>query len=698
MTGREDLLVEIGTEELPPKALRNLMDAFAANVRAGFDAERLAFQAIQPYASPRRLALLVRGLAEGQEDRESELRGPPVRVAFDRDGRPAPAALAFAQRCGVDVGALGRSATDKGEWLSHRLVEKGAATTELVPGIVSRALDALPIPRRMRWGDRNAEFVRPVHWVVLRYGGRTIEAEILDNRAGDITYGHRFMAPGGLRVRKPADYAELLESKGYVVADFDERRRRVVDAVAKAAGDAGGSALGSDALYDEVTALVEWPVPITGRFEEEFLALPREVIVATLTGHQRYFPVQASDGSLMPVFVTVANIASRDPDRVRDGNERVVRPRLADAAFFWDSDRRRTLADRRAILDTVVYQQGLGSMHDKSARTAALAGRIATALGADAAIAERAALLAKCDLVTGMVGEFPELQGIMGRYYAAADGENPELALAIEEQYLPRYAGDALPVSVAGQCLAIADKLDTLCGIFALGKKPSGNKDPFGLRRAALGIVRIVVERRLDLDMVQLVDLALGAQPVRADPAVGTEVYDFIIERMRAWSLERGGFSPEMFEAVRERRPASLADFEARLEAVAAFVSLDAASSLAQANKRIANILRQAAEAGGTAVAGVLDPDALAEPAEAGLFEALEAARAAVDPLLAGGSYAAALARLAELREPVDRFFDDVMVMAEDAAVRQNRLALLGKLRDQFLEVADISRLSIGKA
>lgn len=697
MTGRADLLVEIGTEELPPKALRSLMEAFAANVREGLDGGRLAYEVIVPYASPRRLAVLVRGLEAAQQERESELKGPPVRVAFDKNGEPTPAALAFADRCGVSVGELGRSVTEKGEWLSHRLVDKGAAAIDLVPAVVRDALDRLPIPRRMRWGDRDAEFVRPVHWVVMRYGNTTIDTEIMGIRAGGTTYGHRFMAPGGLGLDKPADYAAMLEANGKVVADFDERRRRIVDGVAAAAAVAGGIAVGTDALYDEVTALVEWPVPITGFFDESFLQLPREVIVATLTNHQRYFPVEAEDGRLMPAFVTVANLASADPDKVRDGNERVIRPRLADAAFFWDSDRRRSLEGRRAALGNVVYQQGLGSLLDKSSRTTALAGRISTALGADSAHAERAAQLAKCDLITGMVGEFPELQGTMGRYYADADGEEAEVALAIEEQYLPRYAGDELPTCGAGRSLAVADKLDTLCGVFALGKRPSGNKDPFGLRRSALGVVRILVEQRLDLDLVELLEVAVTAQPVEAGASLATEVYDFIVDRMRSWCLESGSYTAEMFEAVRDRRPVSLADFQSRLDAVASFVSLDAASSLSQANKRIANILRQASESGGAPDAADLDPGALVEPSELALFEALEAARDEVGPLMGARRYSEALARLAELRVPVDQFFDQVMVMAEEAAIRRNRLALLARLRDQFLDVADISRLSIGR-
>ncbi|MEX2126398.1 MAG: glycine--tRNA ligase subunit beta [Woeseia sp.] len=689
-----DFLVEIGTEELPPKALQDLMLAFARNVGEALEQERLPWTAISGYASPRRLAVLVTKLATAQTDRELELRGPPVSVSFDAAGVPTPAARAFAEKCGVAVDALGRTKTAKGEWLSCRTVEAGQDAARLLPEIVAGALDKLPASRRMRWADLDYEFVRPVHWVVMLHGQSVAEGTVLGIEAGRVTRGHRFLAPGEIVINEPADYLPALENQGFVLADYAERRQRIVESVARAAADAGGAAVGDDALYDEVTALTEWPVPLTGRFDASFLALPREVVIATLTSHQRYFPIEDSSGELLPRFVTVANLQSTDPDKVRDGNERVIRPRLADAAFFWQQDRKTALEARRGALTEVVYQKDLGSIGDRSERIARLAIAMAHQLGADAGVVERAALLAKCDLLTGMVGEFPELQGVMGRYYALASGEPEAVAVAIAEQYLPRFAADALPDTVAGQILAVADKLDMLAGIFALGKKPSGNRDPFGLRRAALGIVRIVVEKRLDLDLATLLDTAYEHQPPRPadDAAMANEIYDFILERMRAQYIEQRKLAPEVFEAVRARRPASLTDFDARVTAVAAFLELESAASLAAANKRIANILRQAGDEDYEPVdAGMLQDDA-----EKDLYRAVRAAQQSIAPLLEKRAYAKALAALAQLRQTVDTFFDQVLVMADDEAVKQNRLALLAELRALFLDIADISRLSTG--
>jgi glycyl-tRNA synthetase beta chain len=693
MSKRDDFLVEIGTEELPPKALRSLMDAFAAALEAALDEAPLAHGAVHAYASPRRLAVLVEALEAGQEDRETVQKGPPVSVAFDKDGKLTAAGQAFADKCGVAADKLGRNKTDKGEWLSCHVVEKGKPATELLPGLVEKSLAALPIPRRMRWGAGDAEFVRPVHWVVLLHGSNVIKAPIMGITADNKSHGHRFHTSKALTIKTPAEYLQTLES-GYVIADFDRRRELVRSGVEAAAREAGGNVVDGEALYDEVTALVEWPVPITGAFDEEYLRVPREAVISTLTGHQRYFPVADDSGALMQRFITVANLESKDPDQVRDGNERVIRPRLADAAFFWDSDRRRPLASRQESLHEVVYQRGLGSLYDKSQRTAALAQSIAAALGVDADLVQRAALLAKCDLLTGMVGEFPELQGIMGRYYAASDGEPAAVADAIAEQYLPRFSGDALPASVDGQILAVADKLDTLAGVFAIGKTPSGNRDPFGLRRAALGVVRILIECKLDLDLKATIATAVEAQPkgtVESAELVAA-LYTFITERLRRYFLDRDTtLATETFDAVLARGPVSLVDFEQRIAAVQAFIKLEPAASLAAANKRIANILKKAEEQAGAAVKEKL----LTEPAETALWDALAAARAAVTPLLEDRNYAEALTALAGLREPVDYFFDDVMVMADDKATRKNRLALLGELRDLFLNVADISRLSI---
>ena len=695
MSRADDFLVEIGTEELPPKALRSLMVAFGENLAAGINDARLSHGDVHTFASPRRLAVLVKKLAGSQDDRKIEQKGPPVSVAFDADDRPTPAATAFAAKCGVSVDELDRVQTDKGEWLTYESVEQGKTASELLPDIIERALAALPIPRRMRWGAGDAEFVRPVHWIVLLHGEDVIDASIMGIASGRESYGHRFHSSGPISIASPGDYLGALEKEGYVIADFVRRRDMVRDGVEAAAERAGGHVVDGESLYDEVASLVEWPVPIVGGFEELYLDLPREVVVSTLTGHQRYFPVADDNGKLLPHFVTVANLESKDPEQVIEGNERVIRPRLADAAFFWDSDRKKTLASREEALRDVVYQRGLGSVFDKSHRTGRIASWLAGELDADAQTVERAAALAKCDLVTGMVGEFPDLQGIMGRYYAMAGGESGAVADAIAEHYQPRFAGDELPASEAGQILAVAEKLDTLAGVFSIGKKPSGNRDPFGLRRAALGIVRILIECGIDVDLKALIAKAVEEQPqgkIDTDE-LAADVYGFITERLRRYFLDRdSGLRPETFDAVMVRQPASLVDFDRRLAAVQTFARLDQAESLAAANKRIANILRKAGDPEGLKVRTKL----LELEAELALYNALDNSREKVRPMLEQRRYAEILNELADLRDPVDRFFEEVMVMADDEAVRNNRLALLGELRALFLDVADISRLSIG--
>jgi glycyl-tRNA synthetase beta chain len=687
-------LVEIGTEELPPKALRGLMNAFADGLCKALGDLNIEHGAVSPYASPRRLAVFISDLALTQSFEEVVVKGPPVSVAYDDKGALTAAGKAFAKKYEVGAEELETMDTDKGERLVYRQDVGGASAGTLIPAAVEAALFSLPIPRRMRWGDGDAEFVRPVHWVVLLHGKSVIDGSVMGIAADRKTRGHRFHAPAEISISEPSKYLAALR-KGHVLADFDARRQKIVEAVEKAATEAGGAPVANDALYDEVTALTEWPVPLVGRFDDAFLALPREVIVATLTSHQRYFPVAGPGGELLPRFITMANLDSKEPDRVRDGNERVIRPRLADAAFFWDTDRRTRLGDRCDALADVIYQRGLGSVLDKAIRIGALALAVGAEIGADEHAVKRAATLAKCDLLTGMVGEFPELQGLMGKYYAAADGEPAAVADAIGEQYLPRFAGDSLPATKTGQALAIADKLDTLAGVFSLGKKPSGNRDPFGLRRSALGVVRILIEQRLDLNLKALVTAAAGAQPGRDkdEGALAQSLYDFITERMRAYYLDRqSGLTSEMFAAVMARQPDSLLDFDERLKAVAAFVELEPASSLAAANKRISNILRQA----GVDDAEPVNESLIKEPAETALFESVVKARNAVTPLLDNRDYTNVLTTLADLRDPVDGFFDDVMVMTDDEALRNNRLALLAELRAMFLDVADVSRLSIG--
>lgn len=698
MPATADFLVEIGTEELPPKSLASLEQAFAAQVLDGLRGVGLGFDHLHSYATPRRLAVLVSALQLQQPLQKIEKRGPPVAVAFAADGTPTRAALAFAEGCGVKVDDLGRTETPKGAWLFHSGESPGRPASELLPGIVTAALAALPIPRRMRWGSGDAEFVRPVHWVVMLLGSEVLAAPLFGITPGRKTRGHRFHAPEALVIGMPADYPALLRDRGRVIPEFAARRDRVQQLADAAALAAGGAAVYNDDLLDEVTGLVEWPVSITGGFDPQFLRLPEEVLIATLQGHQRYFPIRAAAGSLMPRFVTTANLESRDPDQVRQGNERVVLPRLSDAAFFWDQDRKISLAARAERLDAVVFQQGLGSLMDRSGRVAKLGGEVARLLGQDAAVVERAAFLAKADLLTQMVGEFPELQGRMGFHYATHDGESPAVAMAIEEQYLPRHAGDRLPATPAGRALAIADRADSLSGVFALGKRPSGTKDPFGLRRSALGLLRILVEDGVDLDLPALLSRAIALQPVVVkDPeGLANELYEFIVERARAWYLDGlapglpcGAVTAELFEAVRLRRPASPMDFHARLLGVRSFLGLAEAEGLAVANKRIANILRTAG-AGDQRV----DP-ALFESAEEGaLHTAIEKVAGTHRRHLEQRDYRQALQGLAALKSPVDAFFEAVLVMAPSPALRSNRLAQLRRLRGLFMDVADLSCLS----
>ena len=689
MSDTRDLLVEIGTEELPPKALLRLSAAFAEGVQRGLQDAALAPASVEHHAAPRRLALLVRSVPVAQQDRETVRRGPALAAAFDDDGCPTQAALGFARSCGVAVEALDRLETPKGSWLVYRSVQPGRATAELVPDIVEQALGRLPVPRRMRWGDGDVEFVRPVHWVVLLFGDEPIRARILGVESGRHSRGHRFHHPDPIYIGEPDAYLPILETEGQVLADHRTRREAIRAQVLEQAAALDGTAVIDEELLDEVTALVEWPVALSGRFDAGFLEVPAEALISSMQDHQKYFPVTGADGRLMPHFITVANIASRDPEQIRAGNERVIRPRLADADFFWKQDRRQPLAARAQGLKNMVFQERLGSLYDKQMRIASLATAIADSIGGNPDWAGRAAHLCKCDLLTSMVYEFPELQGVMGRYYALHDGEPEEVAQAIEEHYRPRYAGDDLPATATGQALAIADRLDTLVGIFAVGQPPSGDRDPFGLRRAALGLARILIEKQLDLDLVQLLQAAADLLDERlpADGAV-EPVFDYIMERLRGYYQDQG-VEGDVFDAVLARRPTRPLDFHRRIEAVREFRRLPEALSLAAANKRIRNILRKA----GDEVPDRFDASVLTEPAEQALAARLDELVQQVEPLLDSGRYTEALKDLAQLREPVDRFFDEVMVMADDEALRVNRLALLQSMNRLFLRVADLSRL-----
>ena len=771
MTRQADrLLVEIGAEELPPRALRMLSEAFAAELAAELDAAGLAHGVPAPCATPRRLAVLVPDVPGVQPDRDLERRGPPLARAFDEDGQPTQAALGFARSVGVEVDRLVRIETGDGAWLGFRSTIPGTPLRSLLPGMVERALAKLPAPRRMRWADRDTEFVRPVHWVVLMHGAEVIEAEILGIPSGRATRGHRFHHPGDIGLEDAGDYATALRRQGHVVAGFDERMEMIREQVEQAGKALGGRALIDPALLEENTALVEWPIAVAGHFDADFLDLPDAVLVATMQGHQRYFPVADGSGALMPHFIAVSNIESRNPATVREGNERVVRPRLSDAAYFFDTDRGRSLESRLGELEGVIFQRKLGSLHAKAVRVSKLAGRVARAMGgSDEAVAHarRAGLLSKCDLVTEMVGEFPELQGEMGREYARLDGEPAAVADAIGEIYMPRFADDGIPATTAGRAIAIADKIDTIAGCLSLGLTPSGDKDPFALRRAALGTLRIMMEGELDLDLDEVIEAAFecyadqvdeapgaaapqghpesmaasagtasndtpsadtGAGTASADTAstdtaptgiaptgaasndtasagtasadtptdtvstgIGAEARRFMLDRLRAYFADRS-IPTDVFNAVLAREPTRPLDFANRVRAVETFRALPEAASLAAANKRIRNILRQA-EQGHVDVPDAVDPALFLADAERSLADALAGIEPQARAMLDAGEYAGALTSLAKLRDDVDRFFDTVKVMDDDAARRGNRLALLARIGALFMETADISLL-----
>lgn len=680
-----DFLFELRTEELPPRALPALSSALTGGVLKGIDAAGIPHGRVHGFATPRRLAVRIQKLAEYQPDRQVERRGPPLKAAFDAQGAPTQAATAFAANCGVTPAELSRLETEKGAWLVFRGIERGQATMGLLADIVNQAVAALPIPARMRWGAHTAEFVRPVHGVVLLFGETVVPARVLGLESGRQTLGHRFHAPRPVILESAANYAGRLR-RAKVVADFAQRRELIRAGVNQAAAAGGGTALIDEALLDEVTALVEWPVPVAGRFEQRFLALPREVVIATVQDHQRYFAVQGADGRLSGAFITVSNIESRDPAKVREGNERVVRPRLSDAVFFWEQDRKIPLDAHAQRLRGVTFQARLGTYADKTLRVKALAELIGGRMGAPANVA-RAAELAKADLMTAMVGEFPELQGIMGRYYAQAQGEPEEVAWAIEEHYRPRFAGDALPASRTGQALALADKIDTLVGIFAIGQRPTGTKDPFGLRRAALGLLRILLEGGLEMDLLELIATAAAAQPVARDGVVD-EVYEFIAERLRGMLMDEPGTTVEMLDAVFANRPHSPLDAMQRLRALKEFLLLPEAAVLAAINKRIANILKKTSPA-----AEAVKADALTEDAEARLHRVLGELRAPVQEAAAQRRYADGLRALVALRAPVDEFFERIMVMDDDIERRNNRLALLRDVQMLLGGIADLSRL-----
>lgn len=684
----QNFLVEIGTEELPPKALKTLATSFADNVEAELNQAGLSFDKIEWFAAPRRLAVKVLNLATQQPSKEIEKRGPAVSAAFDAEGKPTKAAEGWARGCGITVDQAERIATDKGEWLVHRAKIEGQPTKNLLNDIVANALAKLPIPKPMRWADKTVQFIRPVHTVTMLLGDELIEGEILGVASARTIRGHRFLGEKEFEIQHADQYPRLLREKGSVVADFNERKAEILAKSQAKATALGGVADIEESLLEEVTSLVEYPNVLAAKFEERFLAVPAEALVYTMKGDQKYFPIYDKDGNLLPHFIFVSNINPEDPTAIIEGNEKVVRPRLTDAEFFFKTDLKQKLVDRLPRLETVLFQQQLGTLKDKTDRIEQLAGEIAKQIGADEAKAKRAGLLSKCDLMTNMVFEFTDTQGVMGMHYARHDGEDEEVAVALNEQYMPRFAGDELPKSLVASAVALADKFDTLTGIFGIGQAPKGSADPFALRRAALGALRIIVEKNLPLDLEDLVkkSAALFGDKLTNQNVVN-DVVDFMLGRFRAWYQDEG-IAVDVIQAVLARRPTRPADFDARVRAVSHFRTLDSAEALAAANKRVSNILAKA-----DAAIGEINLTACVEPAEKALAEAVLALRTEVQPLIAQGDYTAVLDKLANLRAPVDNFFDNVMVNAEDPALRQNRLAILNTLQGLFLQVADISVL-----
>ncbi|KLN47248.1 glycyl-tRNA ligase [Providencia rettgeri] len=686
---QQTFLVEIGTEELPPKALRSLAESFAANFTAELDGADIAHGAVTWFAAPRRLALKIADLAASQPDREVEKRGPAIAQAFGADGQPTKAAEGWARGCGITVDQAERLTTDKGEWLLYRSQMKGQAVSELLVDMVSRALAKLPIPKLMRWADKDTQFVRPVHTVTLLLGSDVIDGEILGIKSGRTIRGHRFMGESEFTIDNAEQYPAILRERGKVMADYEERKAVIKADAEKAAQALGGKADLTESLLEEVASLVEWPVVLTAKFEEKFLEVPSEALVYTMKGDQKYFPVYDNAGNLMPNFIFVANIESSDPQQIISGNEKVVRPRLADAEFFFKTDRKQRLEDNLPRLETVLFQKQLGTLRDKTDRLEALAGWIASKIGADVNHATRAGLLAKCDLMTNMVFEFTDTQGVMGMHYARHDGESEDVALALKEQYQPRFAGDELPSTDVSAALALAEKMDTLAGIFGIGQHPKGDKDPFALRRAALGVLRIIVEKGYQLDLVEMTEEAArlyGDKLTNKD--VVNDVVEFMLGRFRSWYQELG-YSIDTIQAVLARRPTQPADFDARVKAVTHFRTLEEAQALAAANKRVSNILSKSDEKlSDTVLASVLKT-----PEEVKLATHVVVLQDKLAPMFAERNYQDALAELASLRDVVDEFFENVMVMDEDQAVRVNRLTLLSQLRELFLKVADISLL-----
>lgn len=689
MNKRDDFLVEILTEELPPKALLTLAKAFCQQIKERLQKIDLAFDDVMFFATPRRLAVCVQQLASATPDQLVDRKGPALNAAFDASGKPTPACVGFAKSCGVTPDVLQTMKNAQGEWVSFKQKMSGKTVAELLPDIIEQAAMTIPIPKRMRWGDGDAQFVRPVQGVVMLYGDHIIDTMILGCKTGRITHGHRFHAPSAITLSSPSNYASLLETKGYVIADFMKRRDQIVKQLDAIAASKKIHFIVDEALLDEVTGLVEWPCALFGNFDASFLEIPREALISSMQDHQRYFPVVDSANKLLPHFVTISNIDSKDPARVVHGNERVLRARLADAAFFYAEDKKESLEKRLSRLKDIVFQAKLGTLYDKAERISQLAEYIANKMKINAAHAARAGWLAKADLTTNMVNEFPELQGVMGGYYAEQDGEPTDVALAIKEQYMPRFAGDVLPQTPLGQALSLADRIDTLVGTFGIHHLPTGDKDPYGLRRAALGVLRILIENKINLDLGDVLVFAANSYANLENADVVPQVLTFIQERLRAWYQDQG-VTPDVFASVATLQIMNPLDVHARVKAVQAFKKLSEAEALSVANKRVSNILSKYTEA---MAAKSINPDYFEHAAEGELARQLDTKSQAIAKLCESGRYDQVLLQLAELRKPVDDFFDQVMVMTDDKPRRENRLLLLIKLRALFLQVADIALL-----
>jgi len=687
MSETNDLLFELGCEELPPKSLLKLSNALLSGIESGLKDAELSYASAHAYAAPRRLAVIIKGLASSQPDKTVEKRGPAVQAAFAEDGTPSKAAQGFARGCGTTVDKLDRLKTNKGEWLAFIQEVKGLETDQLIPDIIRKSIHLLPIAKRMRWGSYSTEFVRPVHWCVLIFGDTVIESEILGLKTSNLTHGHRFHAPQAIAIKNADEYLSSLEQEGKVIADFAQRQAIIEEKANTAATTVDGIAHIESDLLEEIAALNEWPVPVLGNFDSRFLELPNEVLITTMQSNQKYFPIKNEKGDLLPHFITFSNIESNRPQSIQEGNERVIMPRLADAEFFWKQDRKQKLEDRVASLESIVFQKTLGTLAAKTKRVENLSEFIAQQLNADVALAKRAAYLAKTDLMTDMVGEFASLQGIVGRYYALADNEPTEVAIAIEEQYFPKQSGSPTPASVTGQILSLAEKIDTLSGIFSAKLIPTGDKDPYALRRATLGSLRIIIENNLDLDIVELITFALAQFSHDFDKTKTQQlVVDFVFDRLKGYCLDHG-HTADAFDAVISVKPTKPLDFIQRLQAVKAFRALPEAESLAAANKRIINILKKSETKAADSISGLIEAE------EKTLHTAAIESAQAIQPLLLAKDYQATLTRLAQLKDNVDAFFDNVMVNTDDLDLRASRLALLSMLSSQFLEIADISKL-----